>query len=108
MAKAAADGSEVLIEGAQAALKLDASPAAQKLAKGKLKGLASTPLREWLVGYRRFARKCRQRSSRGWACFRGGRRGSTLTTHDPGRRRWSDGYRSISTPSFPSSGKMHS
>ena len=60
MAKPGDDGANTLLDRAQAALKLDASPAAQKLAKAKLKSLASTLLLEWLVGDRRFESQSEQ------------------------------------------------
>jgi hypothetical protein len=46
MAKAADDAAKALVDRAQTALKLDASAAAQKLAKFKLEALASTLLLE--------------------------------------------------------------
>ena len=60
MAKPGDDGANTLLDRAQAALKLDASPAAQKLAKAKLESLASTLLLEWLVGDRRFESQSEQ------------------------------------------------
>jgi hypothetical protein len=60
MAKLADDAVKALIERAQATLKLDASPATQKLTKAKLEGLASTLLLEWLVGDRRFESQSQQ------------------------------------------------
>src|SRR5262245_4249942 len=66
MAKPAEDALKVLVERAQAALKLGASPAAQKLAKTKLEALATTLLLEWLVGDKRFQSQSQQMEY--WLC----------------------------------------
>jgi hypothetical protein len=58
--RALVEAARTLVERAQAALKLDASSAAQKLAKAKLDALASTLLLEWLVGDRRFESQSQQ------------------------------------------------
>ena len=60
MARSGDDVAKALLDRAQAALKLDASPTAQKLAKVKLESLASTLLLEWLVGDRRFESQSQQ------------------------------------------------
>jgi hypothetical protein len=60
MAKAGDDATKALVDRAQAALKLDASAAAQRLAKANLERLASTLLLEWLVGDRRFESQSQQ------------------------------------------------
>lgn len=60
MAKPPDDTLTALVKRAQDALKLDASPGAQKLAIAKLEGLASTLLLEWLVGDRRFESQSQQ------------------------------------------------
>src|SRR5262249_44818988 len=60
MAKPSDDTAKALLDRAHAALKLDASPAAHKLAKAKLEELASTLLLEWLVGDKRFESQSQQ------------------------------------------------
>jgi hypothetical protein len=60
MAKPGDDAAKALLDRAQAALKLDASPAAQKLANTKLESLASMLLLEWLVGEKRFESQSQQ------------------------------------------------